>query len=308
MTIRVEFTFSCQTRLTYVLNQTRTAQIWAAQLSLMRPEFLLRTDLNHRHGFAGLEEIRSNLGRLRHCAKTLGFPMESMNERNWQSVLNRLHVRFPEFFKTEFERKHFQTAHELNLSIHWLEYELANLHGGKQQYIFNLDFNHFPQAYNLKAEFPDDEFQHFSPALEFGNLHLHYIYIGRHFLEMFNARDMVCPASHFRAQHEFNATCGLVFSEPTDVAQLNQDMHDYYMHRGGENFFGFSFDAPKIAKGFFKVGQLESLQDYGESAQRQALRDKLKSSTIRSWRIVPGAAERMRQAGNAPTVFIGAGQ
>jgi hypothetical protein len=149
-----------------------------------------------------------------------------------------------------------------------------------------LDFNHFPQAYNLKAKFPEDELEHFSPLLEFGNLHLHYIYIGRHFLEMFDARDMVCPASHFRAQHEFNATCGLVFSEPKDAAQLNQGMHEYYVRRGGESFFGFAYDDSRMAKGFFKVGQLEDLKDYGELAQRQVLRDKLKSSFVESWRII----------------------
>lgn len=255
----------------------------------MRPDFLLRTNLNHRHGFAGLTEIRSNIGRLKHCAQALGFPLEPMNERNWQSALNQLHIRFPEFFKSKFDRKLFQTAHELNLSIHWLEYELTNLYNKKQQYIFNLDFNHFPQAYNLKSEFPKHEFKHFSPVLGFGNLHLHYIYIGRHFLEMFDARDMVSPASHFRAQHEFNATCGLVFSEPVNSEQLDQDMHDYYLRRGGEAFFRFPYHDPRMAKGFFIVGQLEDLDDYGDSARRQALRDKLRSSSVDSWRVLRSA-------------------
>ena len=286
--LRVEFTFSCEARLIYVLNESWTARTWIAQLDKMHAKFLRRTDLNHRHGFATLTEIRSALARLTRCAQVLGFPMEKMTARNWQQVLNQLHIRFPEFFKTNFAREKFQVAHEMNLLIHWLEYELHNVYDHKQQYLFHLDFNHFAPAYNLKAKFPEEEFKHFSPVLEFGNLHLHYIYIGRHFLEMFDADDRVCPTSHFRAQHEFNATCGLVFSEPTDVGQLDRDMHAYYLQRGGSDFFGFEYGDPKMARGFFKLGQLEDLQDYSNMEQRQALREKLKSSRITGWRVLPG--------------------
>lgn len=252
----------------------------------MNRRILLRTDVNHRHGFASKPEIQAAVARLKKCATALGFPLNPLTKNNWQEELNKLHINFPEFFKNDFDRSKFQIAHETNLLIHWLEYELVNLLEKKNQYIFNLDFNHFPPAYDLKTGIAPDEFDYFDPNLQFGNLHLHYIYVGRPFLEMFDANDMACLPHHFRAQHEFNATCGLVFSEPCDPEKLDRDMRAYYDKRGGKQFFGFDYDDPKIAKGFFKLGQLEDLNGYSTFAERQALRDELKTSRVTSWEVL----------------------
>lgn len=282
---QVQFTFSCGTQLVYELNSTRTAALWCEKLAKMHRRYLLRTDVNHRHGFASKPEIQAAVSRLKKSATFLGFPLEPLTKRNWQEELNRLHINFPEFFKGEFDRERFQAAHETNLLIHWLEYELANLLDGKDQYIFNLDFNHFPPAYNLKTKIPEEELGNFDAALAFGNLHLHYIHIGRPFLELVDANDMDCIPQHFIAQHEFNATCGLVFSEPCDRAALDVRMRNYYDRRGGKGFFGLEYEDPKLAKGFFKVGQLLDLPVYSTHTRRQALRDQLKTSRIVAWQL-----------------------
>lgn len=282
---KVHFTFSCGTELTYVLNATRTAASWCNQIAHMHPRLLLRQDINHRHGFATTAEIASSMARLKTTTDFLGFDMQPLAAANWHDVLNKLHLRFPGFFRTNRDVQRFHAAHEMNLLIHWLEYELANMFESKAQYLFNLDFNHHPPAYNLKTAIPDDEFDNFSASLEFGNLHLHYIYIGRHFLEMFDARDLVAPAEHFRAQHEINATCALVFSEPCDTVSLNQAMKEYFDQRGGVSFFGFTYDDPKLAKGFFKIGRLQNLERYREVSERNALRDQLKASNVVHWRL-----------------------
>ncbi len=282
----VELTFSCETRLVYRLNHSWTAQYWASLLAKMQPQFLRRMDVNHKHGFASPAEVRSALARLQRCINKLGFSLEPLSRSDWQSALNQLHVNFPEFFKQDRNLQESQLAHEMNLLIHWLEYELPNYFQEKKQYIFNLDFNHFPPAYRLKQKFPDSELRYFSPKLDFGNLHLHYIYIGRHYLEMFDARDRVSPPHHFRAQHEFNATCGLVFSEPVDEVQLKREMLEYYVQRGGKKFFGFDFHDEKLAIGFFKLGQLENLDSYSTTAHRGNLRDRLKDSHIVKWEVL----------------------
>jgi len=283
---KVNFTYSCGTRLTYELDDTQTAEIWVSLLSQMDSQFLLRSDVNHKHGFSDREEIKTRAIRLNRCAAYLGFHLEPIDRQNWHTALNNLHVNFPGFFKQKLTPEKFQTAHEMNLLIHWLEYELVNLYGGKNQYLFNLDFNHEPLAYDLKSSIPDNEFDHFSTSLEFGNLHLHYIFIGRHFLEMFNAQDFVCPPAHFRAQHAFNATCGLVFSEPQDEALSNAEMHAYYHQRGGKRFFGFEYEDPKFAKGFFRLGRLQNIAEYAQLEQREALRRKLKNSHIVDWQVL----------------------
>ena len=245
-----------------------------------------RTKVNHRHGFASRPDIEAALYRLRLCANFLGFPFNSINSTNWQSELNRLHINFPSFFESRFERKKFAVAHETNLLIHWLEYELANVFNGKEQYIFNLDFNHDPTAYNLKAPIAAEEFDNFSPDLTFGSLHLHYIYIGRHFLEMYDAQDLVCPPEHFKAQHEFNATCGLSFSELGDRAELNRRMNAYFFERGGRAFFGYDYADPALAKGFFTLGKLQDVDKYSDRHQRDALRDQIKTSEVVAWQLL----------------------
>ena len=283
---RLQVTFSCQTRLVYEINTTQTARLWAAQIGKMRPEFLLRTDVNHRHGFATEPEIRTAVVRLKKCTELLGFPFEALSRTRWQEALNRLHVNFPEFFRGRVPREKILAAHEMNLLIHWLEYELANFYGQKNQYLFNLDFNHYPPAYKLKTAIVDDEFEHFTAHLRFGNLHLHYINIGRHFLEMADANDQACPPHHFKAQHEFNATCGLVFSEPVQAPVLEDKLIKYYESRGGRQFFGVDYQDAKLAKGFFRLGQLENLDACSQPAQRRALREQLKASQIIDWKLL----------------------
>lgn len=252
----------------------------------MHSRYLLRSDINHRHGFATKSQIQAAVARLEKSVAFLGFPLATLTKHNWQEELNKLHINFPDFFKNEFDREKFQSAHETNLLIHWLEYELVNLLGKKAQYIFNLDFNHFPAAYDLKTKIPEGELENFESELRFGNLHLHYIYVGRHFLEMFDANDMDSPPHHFRAQHEFNATCGLAFSEPRDPVQLDRDMRAYYGRRGGTEFFGFDYEDPRLAKGFFKIGQLVDLTAYASFTQRQTLREQLKNSRIVVWQFL----------------------
>lgn len=139
---------------------------------------------------------------------------------------------------------------------------------------------------SLTAAGPEEELGYFDPVLAFGNLHLHYIHIGRHFLELVDANDMDCIPQHFMAQHEFNATCGLVFSEPCDQTRFAARMRDYYHRRGAKEFFGFEYEDPRLAKGFFKIGQLVDLPAYSAREQRQALREQLKTSRITAWQLL----------------------
>ncbi len=280
---KIQFTFSCGTHLTFELNNTQTTERWISLFTKMSGKFLLRSDINHRHGFAERDEIKTRAARLAQCASFLGYPLETISRKTWHDALNNLHLNFPGFFERQVSLEKFHAAHEVNLLIHWLEYELANLYEGRNQYIFNLDFNHHAPAYDLKSSIPDDEFDQFSTTLAFGNLHLHYIFIGRHFLEMFDAKDMVCPPKHFRAQHEFNATCGMVFSEPQDEVLRNTEMQTYHHQRGGMQFFGFDYEDKKLAKGFFKLGQLQDIAEYAHPEQREALRRQLRKSHVVGW-------------------------
>lgn len=284
---RVEFLFSCGTKLTYVLHRTTTAAKWAGMMMRMRPSQLLRMGLNHRHGFAQEPDIRAAASRIKRCARVLGFRLEPLTRDSWRGVLNNLHVRFPDFFEHDFEPSKFEAAHDMNLAMHWLEYELGNWLDGRRQHLFNLDFNHDPRAYNLKQPIPPAELREFSTDMAFGSLHLHYIYVGRHFFEMFEASDTVCPPHQFRPQHEFNATCGLVFSEPTETRRQREErMRRYFESMGGESYFGYGFDDEALAKGFFQLGRLENLDEYRNIGPRNALRAQLRKSSVVGWRFL----------------------
>lgn len=154
--------------------------------------------------------------------------------------------------------------------IHWLEYELLDCE------LFNLDFNDASEwpAQKILAS----EMKYFSTDFSFGDLHLHYVNVGRPLLEMFMNSDMSSPSDQFKPQHYFNATCGLIFREAkTDEVELKK----YFDSKGGKKFFGYDFNDPLLAKGYFKLGHL---QGYETIEEREDLRVKLATSSVIGWK------------------------
>lgn len=263
--------------LKYQLNSTVTADKWLGMIHQCSKADLLRTEENHRHGFADDDLIESNISRLRATAEELGYTLDNLTSQNWQTELTTLHLNFAS--RKISVIKNIKKAHDLNLLIHWLEYELGNKYNGKQQHLFNLDFNHNRQTYKLIKPIPRDEMSMFSDELKFGSIHLHYLYVGRHFKEMVDAYDLITPADQFRPQHDFNPTCGLVFSEPNQSDQSRQ----YYDERGGKEFFTYDFDDVRLAKGFFQLGTLENINEFNTLEARNNLRETIKNAEIVSW-------------------------
>lgn len=239
---------------------------------------MIRIDENHKHGFASVDKIEEMKQKLYDVVSRLMLSVKELTESNWQSELNKLHVNFPKIAGSV-------DSHTMNLLIHWLEYELMNFYNNKQQYIFNLDFNHLPVEYAKSKPFNSSELGNFSPILEFGNLHLHYTLIGRHFLEMFDANDVVSPSHQFRPQSVYNATCGLVFSEPS-ASDINLEMKRYYDKNGGRSFFRHEFDSIQMRKGFFKIGQLADVDVYNSKEKRDILRQQIQDAVVVSWEVI----------------------
>lgn len=264
--------------LVYALNDSEVTSSWLAKLRAISPKSLMRQQENHRHGFASAEAYESMCKQLREVAASLNIELPYVLD---QQALNTLHLNFPNCThgltnaNGPYVRKQLMS---LNLLIHWIEYE----RGSRQQYVFNLDFNHDASHYSKPGFIPESQLNHFSSDMAFGSLHLHYTYTGRHFLEMFDAEDITAPSSHFRPQRNFNATCGLVFSEPQDNAARQEQMLAYYVARGGRRFWPHDFDDPRMCKGFFQLGQLQNV-DLGDIAARTALRNSLATDHIVNW-------------------------
>lgn len=264
--MQVRFDFSCGVSLDYQLNGTQTSVDWLNKLCKMSQSDLNKTELNHRHGFASYKETTEKLEELRNLAEKLGFKLLGDDHQS----LNRLHVEFPKFHQQYVDPIVLNDANRLNLLIHWLEYELLDCE------LFNLDFNDASEWPAQKI--PGSEMKYFSTDFTFGDLHLHYVHVGRPLLEMFLNDDRVSLSNQFKPQHYFNATCGLVFREAkTDKVKLKQ----YYDSRGGNKFFYYGYTDPMLANGYFKLGHLIGFESIEE---REDLRVKLASSSVIGWK------------------------
>ena len=282
--MKITFFFSNDIALTYLLNNTITASNWLHMMQKVTPMDMSRNEENHRHGFAQPDEIKIKIEKLKQCCKSLAMPnvdLAANHWQDWQAGLNKIHTAFP---STLWSGVNSELAHTSNLLIHWLEYELSNTFDNAQQYLFNLDFNHKQETYELITQIPEDEMCNFTTDIYFGVLNLHYIFIGRHFLEMFNAKDFISPRGHFRPQWFHNATCAVNFSERQHQASLHEKMRKFYNDKGGKRFFGLDFNDVRLAKGFFKLGELENITDF-TLERREELRQKLATAHVTHWEV-----------------------
>lgn len=282
VSMHIRFIFSNNLSFRYLLNDSHVATTWLAMMKKVNPGHMSRMSENHRHGFAGHDEIVDNIGKLTQACKILNMPkvdLAANNWRDWQKNLNDIHVTFPGILASGVNNR---AAHTVNLLIHWLEYELYNWFERAQQYLFNLDFNHQPDIYRMGQPIPEGELSYFTTDIKFGGLNLHYLYIGRHFLEMVNAYDLVCLKEHFRPQWHFNPTCAINFSEPSRQDVLAAKMETFYQARGGRDFFGFDYSDPKMAKGFFSLGELENIHQYSFD-DREKIRQALSTAHVTHW-------------------------
>lgn len=283
---QVTLDFTNDVRLRFELNDTLVCQAWLRLLQAVSPAHLAPGDYNHRHGFASEQQINAAIALLRQYAASLGYRLESLNPRNWQDALNQLHKFFPPSFKRSLTKPQFLHAHQMNLIIHWLEQELENKLLNRQKYCFIFDFNHIPSIYKMKQRLTIHDLARFEPHIDFGTIYLHYIHIGKHFLEMFDAYDVQCPADQFVPQTQFNATFGVALHEPSDQRATVEEFERFYREAGGYAKFGINFGDPRLAIGFYPLGQLVDINRFKDAAARQNLRDRLSSSTVIDWSCV----------------------
>ncbi len=280
---QIKFNFTNNISLVYSLNGSTTSSNWLNLISKNQTQDLLKNDLNLFHGKASVSDIKYKLDRLTLIANFLGFKVGPLSPENWKLSLNKLHLEFPKSLVNRVNDTNVRLLHEMNLTIHWLEQELYNHFDKKEKYTLNLDFNHSESSYSLKLKIPDNELSNFSTDIKFGDLYLHYIFIGRHFLELYEAEDKLCPKTQFRAQTHFNATCGLSFSEPEDAIVKNLRMRSYYDSLGGIDYFGYDYNSDKLCKGFFKLGTLSDLKGFNTTSQRNDVRNTIFQQSIVSW-------------------------
>ena len=289
--------------LSYDLTENPVVDIWKSLVS--KAPLSSMCSVNHKIGFEAPEETFAKADRLYSLAEQInvfipnGIQLIKLTESNWKEALNKLHVHFPllrynyPMSQEEFELKLLPLLEEYNDLIHWLEKAYDKLYGTKvNMSAIYCDFN--KGSLLEMVEIPDDGYKLFTPLIDFGTLHIHYAHVGRHPFELLTARDYDCPKDQALSQHKLSASCAMYFNDRDFYRQqlFGQDVDhlqkikeafvSFYEKRGGQDFFGWAFDDPRLAFGYMKIGQLENIGLFGSLEARNELREKLATAKLES--------------------------
>ena len=228
---------------------------------------------NHYFGYATEERINQRIERLHNLRDIINNHVSEkiVNTRltveNFSQTLNLMHVHFPELeADPDYEHLHPYLS-EYNDTIHWLESILAVVWGkppGVSEsglFSINLDFNKSDVTFK---EIPEDAYELFEFGGNFGDLLLHYTHVGKNAHELFFTSDLECPKNQFVPQSTYCASARLYFTDNfSDTEEkknyLYSQWRDYYIRRGGKDYFGYNITDPKIRLGFIKLGNLEKI-------------------------------------------------
>lgn len=301
--MKIQFTFSNDLKLVYNLFDTDSAKFFADAIQLLTPADICPTSF--KNGFDSESFIPERIDRLYTVAAAINnrYPNQ-INivplEPDWRTALQQMHTHFPEL-TNNLPGDELQHATpllgEFNDLIHWLEKELNRKHNGspldRSWATVCLDFNRAAACRHVPL--PESDYKHFSHELYFGNLHLHYDNVGRHPWELFGSRDYICPSDQVISQNQISPSCNMYFNDWDILRQHRQALSldkytagfdKFYYERGGQDFFKYALDDPKLAVGYLKIGQLENINEFDTISARNQLRSQLAISTLTGWTII----------------------
>lgn len=300
---QIQFSFDTGLELTYQLMATESAKFFADSVLLLTPEDINPTSF--KNGFNSETFIPERIARLYAVADTINslYPGQ-INivplEPDWRGALQQMHTHFPDLTHNlpgEELQRATPLLGEFNDLIHWLEKELNRKHNGspldKSWATICLDFNRAPACRHVPI--PPSDYQHFTHQLYFGNLHLHYDNVGRHPWELFGSRDYICPPDQVISQNQISPSCNLYFNDwdilrsnrqALSLDKYNAGFSEFYHRRGGQDFFKYAQDDPRLAVGYLKIGQLENINDFASATARTQLRNQLAASTLIGWTVI----------------------
>lgn len=301
--MKIQFTFSNDLKLVYNLFDTDSAKFFADAIQLLTPADICPTSF--KNGFDSESFIPERVGRLYTVAAAINnqYP-DQINivplEPDWRTALQQMHTHFPELTNNlSGEELQYATPllGEFNDLIHWLEKELNRKYNGspldRSWATVCLDFNRAPACRHVPI--PINDYRHFTHQLYFGNLHLHYDNVGRHPWELFGSRDYICPPDQVVSQNQISPSCNMYFNDWDILRQnrqalpldkYNASFDKFYHERGGQGFFKYTCNDPRLAIGYLKIGQLTNVDEFDSVLSRNQLRLQLSVSTLTGWTII----------------------
>ena len=258
--------------------------------------------INHYIGYASEEFVIERIERLYELADIINDDVPErvikyeINKSNWRVNLHLMHIHFPDL-KNDDNYKHlWHYLTEYNDIIHWLESILINIwsettYSSKSStFRITLDFN---KTSDTRLSIPENSYNLFYPLMNFGDLLLQYTHVGKCAHEMFLLKDFDCPKDQFIPQREFNASVRMHFLDNFVPENKVQALYDswtkFYHDKGGFDYWGFTINDPKIAFGYIKVGEIESISDRGipkTLEEMNQFRDKLSTTKVIDWQII----------------------
>jgi len=259
--------------------------------------------LNHYTGYASRDLIDSRIQRLYQLSDIINSNIPDqiykveITESNWSHALHIMHVHFPHLVNDKNYEHLWGFLTEYNDIIHWLESCLASFwtSSGEEPVItpafrIGLDFN---KSTFVRIPIPEEGYNLFTSYFLFGDLMIHYCHVGKHAQELFITNDFECPKDQFVPQREFTASVRMHFfdyishTEERKLAYM-QRWKTFYEAKGGFDYFGIDIADPKIAFGYMKIGQLESISDRPlptTLAEVSDFKNKLANTKVINWNI-----------------------
>lgn len=299
MTIqKFKINFTDGISITYNLIDDAIVTQWAELISAQTIDSIC--PINHYLGYASEELVTDRINRLYELADLINDSVpdrvikQEINQSNWRVNLHQMHIHFPDLKNDETFTHLWPYLTEYNDIIHWLESILLNIWGESpyssktSRFRITLDFN---KSNVTRVPIPDNSYKLFCPLMNYGDLLLHYTHVGKHAHEMLLMKDYTCPKDQFIPQRDFTASVRMHFLDnftpPESSSKFYDSWKQFYDDKGGYDYWGYEIDDPKIAFGYIKIGEIESMPATEEELNE--FREKLSKTRVIDWEIIKGA-------------------
>jgi hypothetical protein len=297
---KFKINFTDNISITYKLVEDIVVTQWAELISAQTITNVC--PINHYIGYASENFVLERINRLYELSDLINHSVpdrvikQEINKANWKNNLQLMHIHFPDLKNDSMYEHLWSYLTEYNDIIHWLESILVNIWAETKYpsksstFRITLDFN---KTTDVMLDIPENSYNLFYPLMNFGDLLLQYTHVGKCAHEMFLFKDFDCPKDQFVPQRRFNASTRMYFLDnftpPNKVASMYQSWKQFYNDKGGLDYWGLDIDDPKIAFGYIKIGEIESISDRlipNTLEEMNEFRDVLSKTKVIDWEII----------------------
>jgi len=207
---------------------------------------------NHLYNFSGEDELSTKIDlcndTIDKLNTTFDVGIKNINAATVVEDINFVHTYFVD--KLHNDTTPDQLWHELNFNLHATESVLNYDSFAGMAFIELFD--------SITYDLPESAYEHFTPTKKYGMCYANYPHVGRHILEMFNARDTFAEDDHILPMTQINAGSYLWFGKDSkyDHNQFMQAIGKWYDDAGIQQRINMEWGDPKLAVGWLPVAEM----------------------------------------------------